>query len=330
MSLNYKNMALFKGGRPVDSFRIVGFLAEIALKMSLKVGLTALSTSDLPPHVNLRLDRRGDCDVQAFDDDRDLAVTIATAVRLKLHRSGFAVKDAVNRDNGAEHDLILDVVDIEPAGAVYKFVSGELRCRRIYSEAGRKKIRGALQKECVDECAWWQQLAQTNKWSGRLVILAEFGRSGSDFVLRADYTPVQGHARGLWGWPGSRLTLASGTSPALRQTQPQTIQTTAAPKAKARATAAKIGSKPSWGDMRSKLVFRTEDNERVSSVPTMLKECKKAFGRGDPAHAGEKMAGWKRRCPSGVAFKAQRKSRKGGSAEWVATEPLLHSIYESV
>lgn len=322
MVLDYRAVDLWKDGRKVDSFRISGFLAEHALKASLRVGYSAFSEADLPASVHVKLDGRGWRDIQGYPDDRALAATVARGVQLQLHRSGLRLRDAVVRDKGAEHDMVLEAIDVEPCNtAALGLISGELRMRRIHSETGRKKIREAFQKECAYECVWWQRLAVTNKWSGRLIVLVEFGASGVDFVIRADYIPAGGAARGFFGWPGSRASLApSVQAPALPapvpRPTPKPLPRKPAPKPKARA-------RRPWADVRQKLKFRIDSGKRVAPVKDALLEVDKDA---DVSHLGRDMEGWKKRFPNGEAFKAQRVTCKGGSKEWVATDSFLKGI----
>ena len=295
--LDYKAETLWKNGRKVDSLRVAGLLAEVALKASTRSGLSALTTGDLPSCVDMNLDgRRGQREVQAYEADRVLAVNVARAVRVRLHKFGFELMDVVSRGGGGQRDMVLEVVDPELSGGCQlKRISCELRCRRLWSQAGRLTVRSACQTECVDQCDWWLREAVTGKWSGRLVVLAEFPQSGDDFALRADYTPVGGKSRGLFGWPGSRGTLA-----------PTLPQPAALPRAPGLSRAAAAKSKP-WAATRSALKFRIEQGKRVAPVAAAL------VNRGlDSNHLWRDVPRWKRRYPEGEAFQVQRVSRKGG------------------
>ena len=76
--------SFYKDKAIVDSFRGTGRLAELALKLSLRVGMGGVQSADLPATITMRLDRLGERDVQAHPGDRDLAIRIASHVRDKL------------------------------------------------------------------------------------------------------------------------------------------------------------------------------------------------------------------------------------------------------
>ena len=117
----------------------------------------------------------------------------------KLHALGLELSDAiveVQNERGrkiGEHDLIMEVVsmpdgDVPDADYPSGFLSVELRMRRLWSENGRAKVRDIFRKDCLTDCKWWQDELNKNpdKWCGRAVVLADFGRSGTDFTTRAD------------------------------------------------------------------------------------------------------------------------------------------------
>ena len=95
-----------------------------------------------------------------------MAARTAKVVRLELHRLGLEVRAVVRRVMGGrvgeEHDMVLEVIDNGDDGPVKK-ISGELKMRRLWSNAGLNKARREFQKEAVDECQWWQTEAQTGK-----------------------------------------------------------------------------------------------------------------------------------------------------------------------
>ena len=174
-SLDYRSERLRKGGKVIDWFRVAGFLAEHGLQASLRVGNTVLAARHLPRTVEMRLDGLGVRQVCTFEEERSLAARTAKVVRSELHRLGLEVRAVVRRVMGGrvgeEHDMVLEVTDNGDAGPVKK-ISGELKMRRLWSNAGLNKARKEIQKEAVDECQWWQTEAQTGKWAGRLVVLA--------------------------------------------------------------------------------------------------------------------------------------------------------------
>jgi hypothetical protein len=196
-ALDYKHLPLTARGRAVDSFCMTGFTAEAALKKSRVVGLSALRPQDLPGEIEVQLDRRGWKRVMVHDENRRLAVAVAKQVRADLHRhvvaTCVAVTDARSRAVG-EHDLVVEIVTTPEGKATdgeypSDFLSVELRCRRVWSEAGRETLRGVFRRECVDECAWWAELTaadEKQRWAGRLAVMAELDRSGEVSVTRGD------------------------------------------------------------------------------------------------------------------------------------------------
>ena len=151
-ALNYKSVPLTARGRAVDSFCMTGFAAEAALKKSRVVGLSALKPQDLHGEIEVQLDHRGWRRVMVHDENRRVAVAVARQVRADLHRCGFemvapcvGVTDARSRAVG-EHDLVVEIVTTPDGKATdgecpSGFLSVELRCRRVWSEAGREKLR---------------------------------------------------------------------------------------------------------------------------------------------------------------------------------------------
>ena len=183
-ALDFKKTWLTKDGRVVDSLRITGFVAELALSKSKKTwpGLAALRPQHLPEQVTLYLDGKGNTEVKVYEENRILAIEVAKAVRAQLHNHGFEVQDA----RVGKHDIIVELV-VDASGKVpacshsSSVISVEMKLRRIWSESGREKIRGILRKECESECDWWQ--AAASKFCGRMIILVEFGSSGVGLSL---------------------------------------------------------------------------------------------------------------------------------------------------
>ena len=314
MSIDYRQVILWKDGRRIDSFRITGVLVEHALQASFRVGLNALAICHLPSTVTMKIDHRGNREIQAHDADRELAVSVTKAIRKRLLSCGFGCLPNLKNSDETQHDLFLEVVDI-PTDQPMKLISGEVRLRRAYSSEGGPAIRAHLRREVVEECQWWQSLRGSGKWSGRLVILAEFPRTGPDFILRGEFCAWDQPPRALFGWPGSRLTLCTVAQASVPQMVSHPLP---AAKAKPR--------REPWGDFKNKLRFRLEQGCRVAPVAALLEKC-----GADTNHIGRDMNKWKRRCPEGQGFTVARKvAKKGGREEWLATEPLLASIYNAV
>ena len=138
----------------MEGCRVGGRIAELALKASLETGLLGLGVGDLPSTIQVTLDEpRGNCCVQVHHADREMGLAVAKHVRSKLHAAGWAMLRAIVKEedvNGnllGEHDAVVDKIlgSSGPRG----LVSLELKCRRLYSPAGRSSVRTALRTEEV-------------------------------------------------------------------------------------------------------------------------------------------------------------------------------------
>ena len=325
-AVDFKTTWLTKDGRVVDSLRITGFVAELALSKSKKTwpGLAALRPQHLPEQVTLYLDGKGNTEVKVYEENRILAIEVAKAVRAQLHNHGFEVQDA----RVGKHDIIVELV-VDASGKVpacshsSSVISVEMKLRRIWSESGREKIRGILRKECESECDWWQ--AAASKFCGRMIILVEFGSSGVGFVTRAELKLVGEDAefKGIWGWRGSRSSAASSLAPPVDSVSHSRL-------APSLGRATSRAGLSAWAKTKAILVrdeqFRKVDGKLVASVPRMYKASNK-----DAKHAGEKVAAGKRRhgWTDAQVFKAPRTNdKKGGSPEWVAVESVLRKLFD--
>jgi hypothetical protein len=334
-SLDYRKLHLYVNKLRVDSLCVTGFLKETALKLSRKHGYSTLAPKHLPASIIINLDYRGRQAVHVYDDDRDLAIEVTKAIRLKMNSLGLELCDAVVEVKDArgrrisDHDVIFEFVSTP--GAPAGLLSTEVRLRRIASDKAEAKLRGTLQQECSEECVWWQQELRKDpeRWAGRLIVLVKFPMSGSSFVTRGDLKLREWSSfRGFWGWPGSRSDLTLG--PVARQ--PATSSQAAAPAPTAKASRGVVPApraQLSWEQVvkQKKLKFRKEKGVLVSSVPAMLK-----FKKVDAKHVGEKVSAAKRRhkWSDREVFKAPRQeSKKGGDEEWVATEMAMEKLYNS-
>ena len=189
--------------RLADPFRLVGRLTELAIKRSLSVGLGALSAVDLPARIEMRLDRLGVRQLQAHHDDRVLDVNIATYVREQLADHGVNVQQAIVADAGGEHDMIGDVVR---RCHIHGQVFIELKCRRLWSEAGKDVAREAQRQEDVLGSKWWKKSKQDNpgKWGGRGIILFNMEGNGR-LTSRCECHLADGSCLVWWGWLSNRL-----------------------------------------------------------------------------------------------------------------------------
>ena len=336
--LDYKAEDLYARGRIVDSFCVTGLAVEVALQLSrsLPGGCSALRAKHMPDTVAVGIDGRGQRQVKLHDENKCLAVTVAKHIRVQLHKYDMEmvkavvdVRDARGRKLGA-HDLIAQVVSDEPDRPTGD-LSAEVRLRRIRSDAGRRKVREEHRRECCDQCDWWQQeLASSEVWAGRLIVLIEFGVGGSSFTSRADLRLRGEEFKGLWGWPGSvgalRVRLRSASS-ALAPGLPLSLPS-------ARIAHGRVVPPPRsaakrrapWDLFKKKLAFRHVVRQRVASVASLYslqgkthKKLKARIDQGMAAH------GW---TSSSVFTTPRAGAKKGGAEEWVATEPVLQQMYE--
>ena len=357
--LDYKAAQLMANGREVDSFRISGFLAEDALVASLHEGVVALAEKHLGEEVMVNLDSRGRCAVKAFDENRRLAVEIARRVRTDLHFHGLELRQAkgeVANSQGrrlGDHDMVARVVmnsdltipdDRTPKG----LLSGELRCRRLWSDSGRNLFRSQSWQESDFELRWWQDLLKADaigKWGGRFIVLCCFDRSGADMRTYCDVRlRGQDSYRGLWGWPRSGRMLAGAGPRALpapplpAPRAPVVARAKSQAKAQAKAPAAPLGRK-TWAAFHSELerkgLYRLEKppaesarRVRVASCQLVVEACGKS-----KKHVGEKVLPAKRRHGWGdkECVKAPRPGKKkGGDQEHVAVERCLQQLFEDL
>ena len=347
MPLDYRTASLKAQGRDVDSFCVSSFLAEDALVASLQHGPVALAERHLGQEVVVNLDRRGRCPVQVFDENRRLAVSVGKAVRADLHKHGLELKRAKVEVRGAggrrlgDHDMIAQVVmnsdmslpdDRTPSG----LLSGELRCRRLWSESGRNAFRSASHKESDFELPWWQDCLRSDasgKWSGRFILLCCFDQACNHMVTYCDVRlREQDHYKGLWGWRGSGRML-TGASASVPRALPPPPMPAASPKAKSQAKASP--RRRTWGDLDADLqrrgLYRLElppgASRRVRVASCQL--VTDAFGK-SRAHVHEHVLRAKRRhkWPDQDCFEAPRLApKRGGKPEHVAVEQCLRQLY---
>ena len=322
--LDYVDENLCKDGRRVDWFRVAGVLTELGLKASLRHGNTVAAARHLPTEVDMDLDGLGMRRVKAHDKERAFAARVARLIRVELMRLGLEIRDVIRRAasagrrRGAEHDMVLEVVDTADEGPIKK-VSGELKLRRLLSPNGLHDARKKIQREAVDECQWWQAEAASGKWQGRLVVMCRWATMTAEGnpEIRTDFTPVGGQPRGFSGWVGSRRTF--------KMSAPEPP-----PPPPARATT----QRPPTAPMRvappprpfPALVFRRDEEthwKRVAEVGFIYEDLGKPCG-----NIGRDMEDWKNKFPTykDAIFTAPRKGagrKRGGKEAWYATEPAL-------
>ena len=327
--LDPKVDTFYKNKRLVDQFRVVGRVAELGVKSSLK-GLQGLRPHHLPATISMGVDHRGERDVQVHPEDREMAVRITRHVRARMGQANLSLQGAIVKepDSTGEHDMVVDrVADGEGDPGL---VSTEMKCRRLWSEAGKAKVRKALRREEVSECKWWQQALQKPRanWYGRMIILVFVDQSRA-ITSRAELKPANGSDwQAIWGWRSRRL----DDEPAPRRaaaSSPPTRAMAAAPKPKARAVPLRGRDLPF-----PTLAFRTEQGRRVAPVNELLTQTKRAAG-----HPGRsaKAVKWARTdlgtdTPQGLhtdeLFEAPRKSgKRGGRPEWVGTARVLRLLH---
>ena len=122
----------------------------------------------------MTLDRRGDCDVQVHEKDRELAIRIMVFVRGILASRKINVTDAIVNEasTSGTHDMIGTFSSSQSTLDLGR-LSVELKCRRLGSENGWISTRKDLRKEAVENCDWWQVATQKNNhpWCGRAIRL---------------------------------------------------------------------------------------------------------------------------------------------------------------
>ena len=306
--LDHRTVKLHKDGRVVDFFRVAGRVTELALQKQMTTGIGGLRAADLPATVSLNLDARGASTILVRPRERDIALEFARHVRCKLHASGWSVVSALAREcsnAGAflgEHDLVVDKVRDEdgPRG----LVSCELKCRRLYSDKGRRETRLHLRRESVDECSWWQTLLQRrgSLWCGRMIILVVADRAGALTASFAEWKPVGGSWITAWGWNSD---VAMDVPRAVEGPPPVLLPL-----------------KPSFPDLQ----YNRQNGKLVASVPEYLRRVNRPVG-----NVGRMMASFQKRHPDladGV-FQAARQNcaKKGGTPGWVATEAALRRFH---
>ena len=250
---------------------MAGFAAEEALKAfrTTGLGLSGLADADLPPDVAVTLDQLGERRAACHQADRTLGLSVAKALRVKLHTLGLEMAAAIvdvkanGRKRGAR-DLVCEIVadglggmpsPRHPSG----MLSVELKLLRLWSEAGRQKVREALRKERAEECKWWQDELANKPWGGRLIVMALFDRSGDAFTLRGDIQLKDEGFRGLFGWHGSRPSLEKAAPRLATASSGAAAPAVAPPRAPGtalakRALPAVVATvKPSWAEVCEKL-----------------------------------------------------------------------------
>ena len=249
--LDYKaaRPKLFINKVEVGSLTMVGLLAERIpnIAKNKAIAWQGVNEGDLPDHLAVSLDGRGVCKVGLYSADKTLSLTVAKAVRAKLSGVGLElqetlvpVRNAGGRKLG-ERDMLLQLVsDGEgglPVQAERKYVSGELKLRRLWAEAEQQRRRRKLQAACegigggdaTGACAWWPN--ERGKYAGRLLVMVVFtDKQGAAFKVGADVKlSGDGQWRPVFGWPGSaRLHLRPQVQPQL-QPQPATAMAKARP-----------------------------------------------------------------------------------------------------
>ena len=303
---------LFKDGRRVDGFRVMGVVAEMALQQTLVTGLRSLRPGMLPATVSMTLDGRGRRDVVVHTEDRERAVHLARHLRVKLHEQRFGVLRARQSEGEKEHDLVLDEITAEVGGAE-GLISCELKCRRLWSEEGRRKVREALRAEECDKSPWWQRCLskQGGRWRGRMVILAIYSRDGSFQDSRADYRAVGGAWRAVWGWVGSRTELP--VLPPRTPSQPSLVAAASRPP-------------PSRSERNfPNLRFTTEGGKRVAEVAELLQEM--GVPASQPGRACKRLKTRHGFTEADVFERPRRGEKKGGRLQWVGTRAALVKLW---
>jgi len=296
---------------------------------------------DLPDNLEVTLDSYDQPQpVECFKADRELAVVVAKAVRSKLGSLGMelvkvcvVVQNQRNEKCG-EHDFLCEVVGGPGSEGLRKYLSVELKLRRLWSQAGLDKVRRKQRKECCDELAWWQD--EQHKYCGRLIVLVAFvERTGEKFALFGDLRMNdEPRFRSLFGWPASVLTW--------RPPRPEPVAKAvakAAPKAAPKSrSSASLRAPAAWVNSQvvSNLQFRFELGHWVAEVQTYLEEIGK-----NAAHASyyAKQAQNRHHWADSELFQVPRpgqagvgkkRRRVGGSPAWVAVEHVLQKMHQDI
>ena len=117
---------------------------ELRKARALRASLAGLRTAQLPGALSLSLDgHRHPKNVCTFGEDRQLALRIAGAVRLKLSQAGLQLIDPLREVRGrrlGEHDMAKEVI----SGGIVEYLSVELKVRRLRSQTSRNDVRAWL------------------------------------------------------------------------------------------------------------------------------------------------------------------------------------------
>ena len=331
--LDPKLLDLYCGGDKVDGFRVTGLVAESALQQTLKTNLRSLTPDLLPQAVEFDLDRRGRQMIKVHPEDRERAVDLARHLRLKLHEKSLGVVGAVVKECGGEHDLVLDEIT-GAMGGPQGFISCELKCRRIYSEAGKTTVRAAHRKELCDESEWWARVVakKGSAWCGRMICLAVFDRSGNFQQTRADFKPRGGEWRGVWGWLGSTAVLPVRLPLAPPPAAPAPAAGSASRTKARRAPEQQFGSLALTWRFEKNPLHPQQGSKRVAGVTELLA----AMGMPraqllQPGRTVDKL----KRAHGDVSdqdlFEVPRKRAKpGGRKEWVGTQLALKTMHAAL
>ena len=218
-TLNYREDVIKVNGLRVTSLTMVGLLAEKLPSMArdAHINMHMLREADVSNYLLVVLDNlRGARKVGLEEADKTLALKVAVEVRENLRNVDLSIVDScveVRTQGGrklGEHDLIVQVE--YGKGALKRFLSVELKLRRLWTRDETEKRRVQLREECVGQrpastrnCSWWQQ--EQGKYSGRLLVLVLFpdrAESSKVFKVNCDML-LDGEARfrPLFGWLGS-------------------------------------------------------------------------------------------------------------------------------
>ena len=330
--INYREEDLEINGLEVEQLTVVGVLVERAMKIARDKGLSlsGLEPRDLPGSVELKLDGYRDAKpVCCFEDDRELALKIARALRFKLSRLGLQLVQALVRVDNAfgkkigEHDMIMEIVSED---GVRLHLSVEIKVRRLWSDAGRAKVRKAHRAECCDVSQWWQ--AVKDEYCGRLICLAIFpNKEGFENMRLCGDLRMNEESR--WrGFFGRGDSIESFRKPRSHESGSRQSQAAngkarakAKPKAKARQQRPRFTSA-----VVDELRF---DDEGWAELKTLLKKVEK--GEGQSAYYANQAKArhhWTEReltnKPRGQTTSSGEKRKKvGGSPGWVAQKHVL-------
>ena len=284
----------------------------------------------------MTLDRRGDCDVQVHEKDRELAILIMVFVRGILASRKINVTDAIVNEasTSGTHDMIGTFSSSQSALDLGR-LSVELKCRRLGSENGWISTRKDLRKEAVENCDWWQVATQKNNhpWCGRSILLVGCKQSPGTwlFECRCEWKPLEGPLQVFWEWKHAHVKNVQLVAKAA----PKSVPKAAAAPPRVRLPTPLV-AQPSFPALSYRIeVNHWGERKRVARVMQLMEK----IGKRDLLHPGRDISAIKKRrsdlghdTPAGQhtdeMFQVGRAfEKKGGKKEWMSSERVMKLLY---